>query len=338
MTVRPSPLLGTASTAPANAAGAPSLWAIASGKGGVGKSLITANLGCLLAESEWPTAVVDLDLQGANLHTFLGVDGIGPGLERFLRRQVDLPSLLCPHEVPNLSTVAGVRVPGLHLGEAERRRLLKALRGLPVRAVLLDLGTGSSPDVVDCFLAADVPLLVVTPDPASIENAHRFLAGVYLRAVDQAARRVGRAREVRGLGLGERWRPAELEARIGAIDPGWAAELRRRLDTLTVHLVVNQVRHPEDAGIGFTLGPAIRHHFGIAARYVAAIPHDPSVWRAVRRRLLVRRELDDEVLSSGLAALADHVIEGGALRPGDELSWSPTPAPGEPLAASTLGR
>ena len=42
---------------------------IASGKGGVGKSVLVANLGISLASFGQRTVLVDLDLGGSNLHT-----------------------------------------------------------------------------------------------------------------------------------------------------------------------------------------------------------------------------------------------------------------------------
>src|SRR5437879_2415792 len=49
-----------------------SIWGLAGGKGGVGRSLLAANLGIQLARSGRRVVLVDLDLQGSNLHTYLG--------------------------------------------------------------------------------------------------------------------------------------------------------------------------------------------------------------------------------------------------------------------------
>jgi len=49
----------------------PRIYPIGGGKGGVGKSFITANLGALLAKQGKRVVLVDLDLGGSNLHTFL---------------------------------------------------------------------------------------------------------------------------------------------------------------------------------------------------------------------------------------------------------------------------
>ena len=49
------------------------LWAIGGGKGGVGKSITTVMLGAMLARLGKKVLLVDADLGGSNLHTFLGI-------------------------------------------------------------------------------------------------------------------------------------------------------------------------------------------------------------------------------------------------------------------------
>ena len=51
----------------------PRLVAVGGGKGGVGKTLVAANLAAALAQAGRRVVVVDTDLEGANLHTVLGV-------------------------------------------------------------------------------------------------------------------------------------------------------------------------------------------------------------------------------------------------------------------------
>ena len=47
--------------------------AVGGGKGGVGKSFLTANLGTALAKSDCKVTLVDTNVGASNLHTFLGI-------------------------------------------------------------------------------------------------------------------------------------------------------------------------------------------------------------------------------------------------------------------------
>ncbi|MBT6725170.1 MAG: P-loop NTPase [Deltaproteobacteria bacterium] len=76
---------------------------IASGKGGVGKSIITANLSFSLAKLGHQVIIADLDFSGANLHNYLGLKNNNPGLGGFLQDRSDqLTNLLVPTFHPNL--------------------------------------------------------------------------------------------------------------------------------------------------------------------------------------------------------------------------------------------
>ena len=58
---------------------------IAGGKGGVGKSLFVANLAIALAEAGHSTVAVDMDMGSSNLHTYLGLNNLNPGIGDFLK-------------------------------------------------------------------------------------------------------------------------------------------------------------------------------------------------------------------------------------------------------------
>ena len=81
---------------------------IASGKGGVGKSFIAANLAIALAKLGKQVIVADLDFGGSNLHTCLGIHNTNPGIGDFLRaRYSKLEDLLVETENENLKLLAG---------------------------------------------------------------------------------------------------------------------------------------------------------------------------------------------------------------------------------------
>jgi hypothetical protein len=66
----------------------PAVIAVGGGKGGIGKTLLTANLGICFAKNKWRVVLVDADLGGSNLHTCLGVDFPELSLSDFVQRRV----------------------------------------------------------------------------------------------------------------------------------------------------------------------------------------------------------------------------------------------------------
>ena len=95
-------------SAPERLPGAPRIWAVGGGKGGVGKSAVASSLACAIAGTGRRCTLIDADLGGANLHTLLGVPRPRRTLSHFLSGEVQsLADLLVPTSVPNLSLVSG---------------------------------------------------------------------------------------------------------------------------------------------------------------------------------------------------------------------------------------
>src|SRR6056297_1946700 len=81
---------------------------IASGKGGVGKTIFTANLGVALAREGKTCLLVDLDLGSSNLHTCLGIKNSNPGIGNYIYKQEkSLESLIVQTETPRLFFIPG---------------------------------------------------------------------------------------------------------------------------------------------------------------------------------------------------------------------------------------
>lgn len=85
------------------------IYSIGGGKGGVGKSFITANLGVLFAKQKKRVVLVDLDLGGSNLHTFLGLQNQKIGLNDFLNKRIkNLYHAVSPTGIPDLSIICSM--------------------------------------------------------------------------------------------------------------------------------------------------------------------------------------------------------------------------------------
>ena len=120
---------------------------IAGGKGGIGKSLLTANLAVSLAKMGHKTVVVDLDLGGSNLHTFLGLSDNHPGIGSFIhagRKRIEEYIVTTPWK--NLLFIPGdCSTPFTGNNNHNKKSLLiKNLLSIQCRYLLLDLGAGSS--------------------------------------------------------------------------------------------------------------------------------------------------------------------------------------------------
>lgn len=161
---------------------------VASGKGGVGKSVLVANLGISLASFGQRTVLIDLDLGGSNLHTYLGMKNRNLGLGNFIAdKSVNFNDIRVRSPYPNLDFIPGdVLVTGAaNLTYAQKRSIISNIEKLDADYVLLDLGSGSHFNTLDFFLMSNSGFLVTTPQAPSILNAYGFLKNAVFRLLQQ---------------------------------------------------------------------------------------------------------------------------------------------------------
>jgi len=168
------------------------LIAIGGGKGGVGKSVVSLMLGQWLAKMGHSTTIVDLDLSGANLHTLLGIKEAPTTLNDVLDRRADsLDEVSLTTEVPNLRAVCGASevLSSANPVFARKLKLMRGLFHLSSEFVVLDLGAGTSFNVLDFFLVADLQVVVTTSEPTAIYNAYALIRNAVFRRLSQLTRR-----------------------------------------------------------------------------------------------------------------------------------------------------
>lgn len=298
------------------------------GKGGVGKSLLSSNLGVALAQAGHRVLLVDADLGGANLHTCLGVGQPTATLSDFLlRSKAQLEEVIVPTGVPNLSLVAGAQdsLDAANVKYAQKQKLLKALQQQDMDYLLLDLGAGTSFNTLDFFLVADHGILVVLPEPTSVENAYRFVKAAFFRRMQQLESQYGIEKLVDSA-LSTREgvvrTPYDFITEVRKANPDVAARLERDLTSFRVKLVVNQARTDADLNVGTAVASAWKKFFGLGMDVLGVIRYDDEAWRAVRKRRPVVLEHPDSPVAQALRTIAGHLL---ALDAGDAASGSPSP-------------
>jgi len=160
---------------------------IASGKGGVGKSVVASNLGLLLAREGKRVVLVDMDIGGANLHVLFGLLHPPRSLSDFVSRKV--ASL--EDVAQEVDWGAGLRlIPGTgetlataNMPYGKKQRLIRHLQHLDADIVLLDCPPGTSYQALDFYLQGEAQIVVANPDPTSVIELYRFLKLAAIRKV-----------------------------------------------------------------------------------------------------------------------------------------------------------
>lgn len=290
----------------------PRVWAIGGGKGGVGKSVIATNLAAILAANGHRVALVDADLGGANLHTLLGVPNPRANLADFISRNVQsLGQVMTPTPVDNLWLVSGAKalVESANIGFGQKSKLLRHINALEVDHVILDLGAGSAFNVLDFFLVARKGVMVVVPEPTSIENTYHFLKAAFFRKLKRAEPR-DRVRAAVGEAMNGRARsaiktPRDLIARVTDIDPEVGAALAAEANQFRPALIVNRVDNPVHERLGGDMVTACQDYFGVRLQYLGSLPTDRIVARSVMDQRLAAKFYREIPFISALRGVAE---------------------------------
>lgn len=146
--------------------------AIASGKGGVGKTNLAANFALALGHLGARVLAVDADLGLANLDIVLGLAPSHTSLD-ILSGDVDIEDVLVPakNDVWLLPGSPG-NYDASNLEELRRYELMTAIDTLDARfdTVVIDTGSGLGPGTLGFCAAAEEVLLVITPEPTGLSD------------------------------------------------------------------------------------------------------------------------------------------------------------------------
>ncbi|WP_041641290.1 MinD/ParA family protein [Magnetococcus marinus] len=155
--------------------------AVTSGKGGVGKTLVSVNLAVRFAQRGLKVLIIDADLGLANIDVVLGVTP-KYNMADVLSGNQSLDDVVVqgPEGIYILPAASGVAELS-DLSEEQRASLMDHLDNwnADIDVVIVDTGAGISPNVRYFILSVEKILVVATPDPSSITDAYALMKVMY---------------------------------------------------------------------------------------------------------------------------------------------------------------
>ena len=293
------------------------IWAVGGGKGGVGKSLVSANVAICLALMGNKVVAVDLDLGGANLHTCLGLPIPQMTLSDYVSKKItNFEDLLVPTPIQNLKIISGAQdeLGMANLKHMHKNQIIRKLTELDADYILFDLGAGTAFNTIDFFITADKGILVVLPEPTSIENTYRFIKSVFyrrLKMVEGVADIEPMILESMNAKItsGGQSSPAELIKKIAEINPEVGLRVKAEMAQFRPNLIINQVRSQADIDIGYSIQSICRRYFGIEMTFPGYLDYDQSVWQSVRKRKPLLIEFPNSKLVNNFDRIVHRLIE-----------------------------
>ena len=153
------------------------VFAVTSGKGGVGKSNIAVNLSIKMQEAGYKVLLVDADINLANTDILMG-HSPSRSLADAIIKDYHIQEVIYtgPCDVHILAGGSGF-VELIDLPDAKQARIIRQLESLEFKYdfLILDTPAGLNKQVLDCVRYASHAIVVATPEPTSIADAYAMV-------------------------------------------------------------------------------------------------------------------------------------------------------------------
>jgi len=262
-------------------------------QGGVGLSMIVANLGAALARMGFKVALADFNPSGTNLHTYLGLEPSITTPSELLRRSPDPQVERVPlHEAGSeerslwLCRPAGALLSSTPV--EHRMRAFQALKKIDAEIVLMDLGHEMDQFSLERCREASKGVVVFRPSTVSIERGHGLLrAALFSALIAQGddASIVARALLMADH-VGQLNTPSSLLTALERVNPQAATLMRDRLTSFQPQLLMNQCKTHADRDLTLDLCAILQRKWRIGASPLGAIDYDEATGQAVRQRII----------------------------------------------------
>ena len=303
----------------------PTFIAIGGGKGGVGKSLLSANVAAKLGQAGFKVLLVDLDLGSANLHTYFGLGMPKKSLADFiLYNRSPFEDILLQTSAPGVLLAAGGKDEswsdttdfgsGAFVGLWDA--MLYAKKNFGINVVILDLGAGTHRHTIDFFCSAHMGVITVLPEPTSIENAYSFLKATMWRIIENAGMHCNScaaADEVKSI-LFNPQKSGKNGSHVRKLKllhkqyPELVDHIFYALKGRQIGFVVNQIRSQRDIDIGNSMESVSRNYFGFLTRSLGYMNYDDAAWKSLRNRRLLVLDFPHCILTKRMSEVAANML------------------------------
>jgi len=288
---------------------------IASGKGGVGKSIFAANLAIALARMGHSVVVADMDMGGSNLYTCLGLPNKYPGIGDFLKAgNISFEELMVQTPIPNLRFLPGDgRTPFMaNISYDQRLLLLKEIRNISAEYVILDLGAGTVFNTLNFYGLAYKGMIITTFETPSIMNFIMFLRNFMFRNISNIVRHNQRALNMFVAAFQQPMKSNPLTIRylihkVADIDPDLAEKARQICAYYRPRIVFNMGDHPNELNMLEKLDNTLQQGLSMKADYFGFIFYDDAVRKSAKRKEVLLNQYPESIASENIRFIAGRV-------------------------------
>ncbi len=255
------------------------------GKGGIGKSTMCTNLAVGMALSGQKVVLMDGDFGASNLHALLGISHPPYGFQDlFTNHRLDPESLLIETGIDNLKFIssAGDNPGSANIDPERVQTIISFLKQLKAHTVILDLGPGTSFNVLDFFNIHDQCIVMSTPEVTSVMKTFSFVRAALFRKISLHLKD---APELQRLVDHSHPSQADVETctidilreNIKKVDGSQTEEVEKIIRSFKPEVIINRVRNKKDLQTGDNLTNLVKKFLDVDLKYLGHVIESDQV-------------------------------------------------------------
>jgi flagellar biosynthesis protein FlhG len=261
------------------------IFAIASGKGGTGKSTVAINFSLALAALGHSVVLVDADLGGADLNVLLNILQPQHSLKDYLDRTIDsLDEILQFTPTSNFkvllngSDIVSLSNPNWN----DKVRMIKGIQSLNADYIIVDLGPDIAYNNLDFFNMAPTGYLITQNVDTMVMGFYRFLKAAFTRRVRFHYRRFREVEDLIDDYKDQGWQKGRFNivSHIRSLGLEYSNMLDSLLEEYNPALIFNKVNGKAAHSTAERICEFVRRNYGFKLRLGGFIPEDKRVINA----------------------------------------------------------
>jgi flagellar biosynthesis protein FlhG len=261
---------------------------VGGGKGGVGKSVVCANMAVTLALAGQRVILVDADFGASSLHALLGISSPKYGFrEYFDHSGLDSngeDALLLDTGITNLKFLSGAGdFPGsADINIKNQNKVIAYIQSLEADHILLDLGPGTNFHIVDYYNIGGKNVIVSTPEMTSILKSFSFIKATLFRKISREFKANSDLQHLLDLSRNpaaaeECYEIDSLRKKVEELHPQQLEQVNEIIREFRPGLVINRVRRQKDILMGDNLLKLAKKYLDVDVQFLGYLIESDDV-------------------------------------------------------------
>ena len=265
---------------------------VGGGKGGVGKSVISTNLAVGIALSGQEVVLIDGDFGASNLHALLGISHPPYGFQDFFLNSKSPDSLLIETGISNLKFIssAGDNPGSANIDTDRVKKITSIINKLKADTVILDLGPGTSFNVLDFFNISLQGIVMSSPEMTSVMKTFSFIRAALFRRISLHLKNLPNLQR-----LVDHSHPSKadietytvdiLRENVKKIDASQIEKINEIISQFKPSIIINRVRSKKDLLSGNNLVNLVKKYLDVDLNYLGYITESDRVRDSVEEMI-----------------------------------------------------